>query len=225
MKLVALAMAAACGMSAQSPAAATVEQKRLAYYEAYRVWRQSDPDLERDLVAGPAAQLHQRIANARAQAAAYTSARLGYYRQLLAGYEDILQRLSAPGASFTDAIGEIKKHQSLVSAQVTGLARESGALKAEPGKELQRQAADRQWAALLGVQNNLTGQLRDLEQSAREDAASERLRKALLERYEAASALMRQEIAFTTREAGLWQSYYASLDKAVDERRAPATSR
>ncbi|MGH9665503.1 MAG: hypothetical protein ACRD9L_13850, partial [Bryobacteraceae bacterium] len=71
---------------------------------------------------------------------------------------------------------------------------------------------------------NLADQLRQLEETDGSTAASARLRVLLLRHYQAAAALLRQEIGFTRQEGALWKAYYDSLARVTaSRRRSPET--
>ncbi|MEO7142427.1 MAG: hypothetical protein ABI165_02890 [Bryobacteraceae bacterium] len=215
---------AAMSLPAQPPVPdAALTQKRLAYYEAYRVWRQADPYLEHDLGAAPADDLHRRIADARAKAVQYTNAREDYYRQTLSGFTSIIGALGNPAdpVGMDDVVNTIETQQAALATQISELSKTLTALGADNRKSLQRQAAERQSAALIGIQTNLAEQLLQIQESAKSGAAAGGLRSAMLESYRTASALLGQEIAITRQETTLWDAYYASLDTAVTRRGPP----
>jgi hypothetical protein len=209
---------------AQAPSGTPLEQKRLAYYKAYRTWREADPNLEHDLATAAASGLHRRIAEARSKALAYTRARMDYYNELLAGYSAVIAKLGDPSQplELDDAIAGLKAHQAALAKQTAAMSRELKALENDPQKTLQKQAADRQWGALAGLQTKLAEQLRQLEETVASSAASGRLRVLLLRHYQAAAALLRQETGFTRQEGALWQAYYDSLARALGNHRRPA---
>ncbi len=212
---------AAMALHAQAPPASTVpDQKRLAYYNAYRAWREADPSLEHDLGAAPTDDLHRRIDAARVKALAYSKARMDYYNAILVDYTRLIAQLadSSRQLAFDDIVASVKSQRQAVAAQVAATSKEVDALGAERDKTLQRQAADRQWIALLSIENNLGEELRQLEETAKSGAASGSLRAKLLQHYQSATALLRQEIDFTRQEGALWQAYYDSLARALNRR-------
>lgn len=221
-----LLVIAACAASAQTQSpVSTLERERLAYFQAYRVWRESDPNLERDLAGAPAADMRLRIDKARARALAYTKARAQYYETTLNGYNAVIATLGDGNQALEleDITASIKAHQAALARQTASVAAQLRAFDGEEDKTLQRQAVDRQWGALTSLQHNLADQLDQLAEASKGNSDSSRLRVLLLRHYQAAAALLRQEIGFTRQEGALWQSYYDSLSRALDNRRSVQT--
>jgi hypothetical protein len=201
-----LAMAAALCASAQS--------NRDAYRDAYRVWRETDPTIEQDAVAGTAA-LTPRTERAAEKAAKYGAARLAFLQQLDTENSAALSSLenAAPGdpASVTPlSIGQLLSLETDATAHYV----EIFAKDQDPGIQQLRQAHEQEHSALVA----LTGAVEErAKATAASQAAAGAVEQALLKVIEQNRQLMdslKQTAEQTNAATAAWAEYYQKLAEA-----------
>ncbi len=186
------------------------------YRNAYRTWREAEPDLERDASA-PNDKLAGRASRAAAAAASFGAARAAFLRQLA---EDQSQNVlwlqnSTPGvlADFAPA----KDLQRLVSAETanvnTTITTFSG--DQDRGIQLLRQALEREREALAALDAGIADRQKAQDRVAQASDAVELVRpKALTEYQDVTGMLLAPSAAVVDQETAAWAKYYPSLTAA-----------
>lgn len=193
-----------------------IKQKRLEYQRAYKVWRESDPILEKDMATIPQPLLLARIKDADKNAHSYFEQKLEYLNLLASDYgrrRAALVENTSDQATHEDILDSIKKQQNSLVQQIGRLNREIEALAADPNKErgLLREAAERQRTALLTIQNNLVEQLSGLEEGKKLGERRGVSTRGTADRYNQMIARVKKESETIAIEKELWNAYYRSL--------------
>ena len=185
---------------------------RDAYRDAYRAWRQADPNLERDAAtSGPALGANaDHVAN---EAAKYIAARAAYLTQSAALEQQNLAWLNQSRAP----IKSDSQAAQIIAAETVSVRHslDSYGDDHDPGIQQVRNMLDRENLALTSLAA-ITGDGQKAAEQVRSATVSEesaRL-KALAQSEDSGAALKRQ-IAATNQEGSAWAEYYRKLSDAA----------
>lgn len=196
-----------CGLAA---AALLGGQTREAYQQAYREWRESDPNLERDAAkAGDA--LTPRTEKAAAGAAKYVSARKAFYdaqRAALIGTLTVLEPFELPAETEGAKAGG-----SFLSAQEASLSGNIQAFGNDPDRGIQqlRQALEKERAALVALRSAIAARETAADAARQTNESAGRARNATADQIKAITASFEQSSRDATQLAEAWPSYYRAL--------------
>ncbi len=191
-------------------ACALAQTSRDAYREAYRAWRQSDPNLEQD--AGSAgAGLGPRAEKTAAEAARYGAARSEFLQQLASNQETRLAWLETPPDAPSAMIDETAA--SLVASETRAVKRNVDTFAADPDPGIKdlRTMLQRENAALVALAVAMGERRRAAEdvKSANSRAAESQLKA--VDQYHAVEQDLRQAGADAGAETLAWAQYYRLL--------------
>lgn len=186
------------------------QPSRDGYRNAFKEWRQSDPNLERDAASG-GAQLESRARKVAADAERYEAARKAFLDQLAAETEHKFAWLdkAAPEAPSASNRGS----QSFIAAESKAVQHSVDVLGNDPDPGIRRLRAMllRESSALA----SLNGAISNREKSAAAvDAALANVQQArtrALDHYREVAVGWKDAAAQTDREAAAWGEYYKLL--------------
>jgi len=196
------------------------EVSREGYRGAYKVWRQTDPNLEREAgSAGPAFGADaDRVAN---EAAKYASERRAYLSQAVAEKERRLawleQAPAPPPPSSPGAAQVIVSETSAVrhSLEVYGT-------DLDPGLQQARAMLERENLALVSVRDAVAEGRKAVEAETSASAIEEQARLQALSQSREAMTVMKKSLEEASQEASAWAEYYRQLsDEARQVTAAP----
>jgi len=192
-------------------AVSVAQQERDAFREAYRMWRQADPNLERDAAtSGPT--VGARADKVAAGAAKYYAARKAYLdsQRVSAGQKAEAVEALPVAADFSMVPA------SYTMAQSTSIGNSIDAIAADPDRVIQRlrQSLERERTALAALNTALSDSQRGLDAIKRSSAAAEQARSKLMEHYQSLAGDLQQSATETTEVGTLWAGYYRTLSEA-----------
>jgi hypothetical protein len=198
------------------------QHSRDDYREAYRQWRETDPNLERDAAAG-GAPIAQRADRMAAEAAKCAAARKALFEAIA---RDQAQQVSwLENAALTPEAALSASATELIAAESASVTRTMDTFAADPDKGIQRlrQALARERTALdaLGLAVAERRKSADAEAAAAE--AIERARVKLLDHSQAMLEGARVAIADSDREAAAWAEYYRKVGEGAQGAATPIT--
>ncbi len=193
---------------------------RDAYRDAYRIWRQADPTLERDAASkGPALGADaDRAAN---EAAEYGAARGAFLTEVAAAKDRQLAWLQRPLPGMVD----VPDGAAEVIAAETAAVRRNIATFAgdpDPGMQKLRATLERENTALAALSSSIAGVRRAADSVLSADMAAEQTRVAALNAGRDLIAGLRQSADQSARETTAWADYYRTLSDAARGMLAPA---
>jgi hypothetical protein len=200
------------------------QHSRDDYRAAYRAWRETDPNLDRDAVAGGAA-IAQRADRMAAEAAKYAAAR----KTFLEGFaQDQAQQVSwlenaDPGPE--PAFMATKSDSEFVAAETASVTRTSDAFAKDQDRGMQqlRQALARERTALdaLGLAIAERRKAAEMESVAIQTIAQ--ARNKALDQTRAMLQAANNAPADTVPEAAAWAEYYRKLGEGAKGEATPIT--
>lgn len=215
MRLAGIALAAAFCLFAQA--------SRDAYRDAYKLWRQADPNLERDaaVAGGPLEARAQKMA---ADATQYEAARKAFLHQMAQENNRKFAWLETappdpPPAMTAGTRAVVAEESSIVQRSMTSLAGDP-----DPGIQRLRGMLQRENVALTALNNAMA----DREKAARAAEAAARSLETVysqaLQAYRATAGGWTESVAQTDRESAEWVEYYKLLANGARQPAPPAPS-
>lgn len=210
-----LALAAVPLLITGQPSPATLAARRAAYLDAYRVWREADPNLEQQLTSAPRQQLIERIEHTGSAAAVYAAARRGYLDALVADCQRSVQWLESTSVNtnLDGFIGGAKAQQTFLAAQAAYLTKNIDSYSHDTDRGIVRLRLDleKEKAALEAIDPTLSDRVKSLADLRAVETQAETSQKAVLAKYLETLAGLQQSAQDAAREADLWKTYYAGL--------------
>jgi len=198
----------------------SVPLARDAYQEAYRKWRETDPNLERD-AASAGATLGARADKAAAEGAKYIAARKAYLENLEAD--------AKKNASTVEAVivtPDVSPNMEIfLSVQNALLGSDIEVIARDPDRGIQqlRQALERERTAIAALS---AGPKDSQSQDAAVQAAAsaEQMRTKTSEAYLKLVASLDQSAELSGKSGTAWANYYRALSDAARAVSSPVTS-
>lgn len=188
------------------------QPSRDAYRNAYRVWREAEPNLERE--AGTLdSSISTRAAHASAEAAKYGSARSAFLHDLAAEpNQDVLWLQQSHTQSFPDPVPS-KDALSFAGAATTAVDRELSSFKNDSDRGVQqlRQALEKERSALGSLESAIEDRQKAEDGAAKALDAAEPLRAQALEKYRLVASAITGSASSVEQESAAWSSYYGQL--------------
>ncbi len=182
---------------------------REAYRDAYRIWRQTDPTLERDAATkGPALGADaDRVAN---EAAKYGAARAAFFTERAAAQD---RQLAWLAAKLPDMIDVPDGAADVIAAETKAVKRGIDTFAGDPDPAMQqlRGMLERENAALAALSAAIADRRKVTDSARSADAAAE---KVLLVAANAGREMivgLRQSAQASARETTAWADYYRVL--------------
>ncbi len=202
----------------QSPASGA--SQRAAYLDAYRVWREADPNLEHDLNTASRSDLISRTQRAGEAAAKYAAARRAYLDALVAD-----ARKTVAGLESASINPKLDQFTTAATAQREFLAGQSASLAklidaysrdTDRGIVRLRQDLDKEKAALEAIPPILTDEVKSMTELGDMEKRAETSRKNLAAKFQEIQAGLQASADDAAHEAEAWNTYYAKLSDAVE---------
>jgi hypothetical protein len=198
-------------------AAGALAQSSDSYHDAYRTWREADPNLERDAAGGGAA-VQQRANRVAAEAAKYGAGVSKFLLQLAADQGQALAALESAAAAALPAVAPADLDQSVASARAA-VRRNIEVLAKDTDRGIQqvRQALGQERDALDALSNAIAERQRTAAAAQTATAAAEQARLKALESYRELAAGLKETSAQADRETAAWAEYYRKLAEGAQD--------
>jgi hypothetical protein len=198
-----LAIAVALSVAAQT--------KRDAYRDAYRVWRESDPTLERDVAAG-GATLSKRADQAGAQAAKYGAERSTFLQQLIADQGSALSWLER-GSSDDPQSALPRNLDRILTSETNATAHyiEIYAKDQDPGIQQLRQAFERERSALAALSAAIGERQKAGDAAKAAASAAEQVLQTVLDQNNDVLDGLKRSMEQNNTGTSAWAQYYRTL--------------
>jgi hypothetical protein len=217
MKSLAAGSVLVAALFAQAP----VPDSSVAQQDAYRRWRGTDPNLERDAISAGAI-LGARADKVSAEAAKYFSLRKEYLESRAAD----ARRGASLLEPFNVALDAPPNLDQLLSAQDTILRSTIDRIAHEPDRAIQqlRASLERERAAIAAVGTALTESQKSQETATQSSRAAEEKRAQISEEYLKLAASLQESEQLADKSGDAWAGYYRALSDAARKAESPITS-
>jgi hypothetical protein len=192
-----------------------------AQQEAYRHWRETDPNLERD-AASAGATLGARADKVAAEAAKYFSLRKDYLEGRTADARRDASLLE-PLNVVPDALPNLDR---FLSSQDTILKSAVDTIARDPDRAIQqlRASLERERTAMAAIGTALKDSQKSQEAAAQSSRDAEEARARVSDEYQKWSAGVQESAQFADKSSAAWAGYYRALSDAARGASAPVTS-
>jgi len=182
------------------------------YRNAYRDWRQADPDLERDAAAA-APELASRAEKAAAQALKYGAARRAFLQALADETGQVVAALESGAAPADIPAAATKTVQDYLTLENAVLGRNIEAFANDPDRGIQqlRQALERERTVLGAITPAMADRQKAADAASQAADAAQQVLLKTLDQYQALAAGWKQTLEQTDRETAAWAVYYPAL--------------
>lgn len=200
------------------------QSTRDGYRAAYRTWRETDPNLERDAAAGGAA-IAQRADRMAGEAAKFVAARKAFL-------DGVAAEETAQGSWFASAplpvagsAMSVKADAQFVAAETARVTRTINTFASDPDKGIQqlRQALARERAALDALGTALTKRKPFADAVSTTTQKIEQARSKAAEQSRAMLAGMKDAEQDAAQEAAAWAEYYRKIGEGAEGSAVPIT--
>jgi hypothetical protein len=190
---------------------ALAQEGREAYQEAFRSWRQVDPNLERDAATAGAA-LGARAEKVSAEAAKYAAARKAFL-DLQQGTMDASGRSLEAVAAPSEAPESTRNSELNVATASSAASSSIEAIGSDPDRGLQqlRQSIERERVALTVLGNAIRDRQTAIATATRATEAVEQARVKVADHYQSLAMALQQAGQETSRQGSAWADYYRTL--------------
>jgi hypothetical protein len=215
--VLAMSFVVAVAALAQEPA----QNGRAAKQEAYRHWRETDPNLERDATSA-GATLGARADKVAAEAAKYFELRKAYLESRAADLRRGVSLLE-PVNLTPDAPPNLDR---FLSMQDSILRSSIDTVAHDPDRAIQqlRASLERERAALAAIGTALKDSQKTQEAAVQTSRAVEEARAKTAEEYQKLAASLQQSEQLAEKSGADWAAYYRALSDAARGATAPVTS-
>ena len=215
--VLAMSFVVAVAALAQEPA----QNGRAAKQEAYRHWRETDPNLERDATSA-GATLGARADKVAAEAAKYFELRKAYLESRAADLRRGVSLLE-PVNLTPDAPPNLDR---FLSMQDSILRSSIDTVAHDPDRAIQqlRASLERERAALAAIGAALKDSQKTQEAAVQTSRAVEEARAKTAEEYQKLAASLQESEQLADKSGADWAAYYRALSDAARGASAPVTS-
>lgn len=191
------------------------------YRNAYKAWRQSDPNLERDAAAG-AAGFAARVQTASSQAVKYETARKAFLEQMAAASQQEYGWLETAAPEPPIALSE--GAQAFVASEIKAVKRNADVFAGDPDPGIQqlRGMLLRENSALAALSTAMMEREKAAAAATTSSEFLERTRSNALDAVHAMIGGWNDQAEQTVRESAAWTEYYALLEKDATPPPAPS---
>jgi hypothetical protein len=202
-------------------AQAPPDDSRAAPQDAYRHWRETDPNLERDATSA-GATLGARADKVAAEAAKYFSLRKDYLESRAAD----ARRAAALLEPVTLSAEPPPSLERFLSVQDTILRSSIDTVVHDPDRAIQqlRASLERERAAVGAIATALKDSQKSQEAAAQTSRAAEEARKKTAEDYQKLAAGLDESQQLVEKSGAAWAGYYRALSDAARRAESPVTS-
>jgi hypothetical protein len=217
MRSVVAALVLGVAALAQTP----LQEPRAAQQEAYRQWRKTDPDLERDATSA-GATLGARADKVAAAAAQYFSLRKDYLESRAADARrdaSLLQPVNVVPEAPPNLDRLLTMQDTILRSSITTIA-------ADPDRAIQqlRAALERERAAITAVATVVKDSQKSQEAAAQSSRTAEEARVKTSEEYQKFAAGLQESEQLADKSGAAWAVYYRALSDSARGAAAPLTS-
>ncbi len=198
------------------------QRPRDDYRAAYRQWRQTDPNLEREAESG-GAPIAQRADRMAAEAAKSAAARKTFLEGTV---QDEAQQVSwLENAGVKPASAPSAKDAQFIASESATVTRTIETFSSDPDKGMQqlRQALARERVALDTLSPVIGQRKKAAEAVNAATVAVEQARAKALEQSHAMLEGLKDAVSDTTREAAAWAEYYRKIGEGAQGTATPIT--
>jgi hypothetical protein len=191
------------------------QSNRDAYRDAYKAWRQADPNLEREAASGGAA-IGARAEQAASLAARFTAERGGFLAQSARAVEQKAASLSAPNAD-PAAAAPNRGVSEVVAAESAAVKRniDTFANDPDPGIRQLRTSLERENLAMVALNNAMAERQKASDALSAATAAAEVARKRTLDDSNDLAGSLRLSADEVAKETAVWSEYYRKLGEGA----------
>ncbi len=202
-------------------AQAPVEDRRAAQQEAYRHWRETDPNLERDAVSA-GATLGARADKVAAEAAKYFILRKDYLESRAADARrgaPLLEPVNVAPEAFPNLDRFLSVQDTILRSSIDTIAH-------DPDRAIQqlRASLERERAAIAAIGTALKDSQKSQEAAVQTSQAAEEARAKTSEEYQKLTASLQASQQLADESAAGWAGYYRALSDAARGAVVPVTS-
>jgi hypothetical protein len=188
---------------------------------AYRHWRDTDPNLERDATSA-GATLGARADKVAAEAAKYFSLRKDYLESRAADARRGASLLEPVDIS-PEALPNLDRFLSLQDTFLRSTI-DTVAHDADPAIQQLRVALDRERAAIAAIGTALKDSQKSRETAVQTSRAADASRAKASQEYQKLAASLQESEQLTDKSSAAWDGYYRALSDAARKVEAPVTS-
>ena len=192
-----------------------------AQQEAYRHWRETDPNLERDATSA-GATLGARADKVAAEGAKYFSLRRDYLEGRAADARrgaSLLEPVNISGEALPNLDRFLSSQDTILKSTIDTIAR-------DPDRAIQqlRTSLERERAAVAAIATALKDSQKSQEAATQSSRAAEEARAKVSDEYQKLTAGLQESEQLADKSADAWAAYYRALSDAARGATAPVTS-
>jgi hypothetical protein len=213
----------ACSVLVVATLCLFAQSSREEYRAAYRAWRDAEPNLELDAVAGGNG-LAPRASRAAAEEAKYSAAYSAFLRQLAGEYgpsalslQTALPAMPPSPAPAAPLLRFVAAGTTSVNANISAFANDT-----DPAIRPLQQALERERSALSALSSAIVDRQKTEERATLAMNLMEQRRTNAIEQYQAVVTAITASADAVDREAAAWPAYYQKLAEAARTPLAPA---
>ena len=191
--------------------------------DAYRAWREADPNLERESVAGGPA-VAQRADRLAAEAAKYAAARRALLDGIAQDQERLVAALENAALSKESSAVAAEIDTRFLTAETARVTRTIGAFAGDPDKGIRqlRQALERERTALNALSTAVAERQKSVAAAQTSTETVEAARAKTLDQMRPMLAAAK-EVADPSAEAAAWVEYYRKIGEGSQGAAMPIT--
>jgi hypothetical protein len=200
------------------------EQPRDPVREAYRSWRETDPNLEREAAAGGAA-IAQRADRMSAEAAKYAAARKAMLQSLAQDQAKQIARLENAAVPAEPAAASGEADSQFVISESAKVTRTINAFASDPDKGIQqlRAALEREREALTALAAGVSTRQKSVAALKAAANAIDTARSQALAEMRSMSEAAAAQVTDASQEAEAWAEYYRKIGEGARGDATPIT--
>ena len=191
--------------------------------QAYRAWREADPNLERESATGGPA-VAQRADRLAAEAAKYSAARKALLDGIAQDQGQLVASLENASLSKASSAVATEVDTQFLTAETARVTRTIGAFANDPDRGIQqlRRALERERTALSALSTAVLERQKSVAAAQTSTEAAEVARAKALDRMRSMLAAAK-EVADQSAEAAAWVEYYRKIGEASQGAAIPIT--
>jgi hypothetical protein len=185
---------------------------RETYRDAYRVWREAEPDLERAAGAG-GNPLDERARHAAAEATNFGQTRSTFLRQLAEKQKQNYLPLQDTVLLIVADVAPAREVRPLVDAETATVQKSIATFadETDPGLQKLRQVLEREQTALASLDAAIAQREKAQATVTRSENASEQARIKVFSAYQSMAGAVTESAAMVDKETAAWTNYYPAL--------------
>jgi hypothetical protein len=216
----ALVLAISFVLAVTAFAQAPLEDPRAAQQEAYRRWRETDPNLERDATSA-GATLGARADKVAAEAVKYFGLRKDYLESRAADARRgaLLEPVAVPAEVLPNLDRFLSVQDNILRSGIDTIAH-------DPDRAIQqlRASLERERSAVAAIATALKDSQKSQEAASQTSRAAEEARAKTVDDYQKLAASLQESEQLADKSGAAWAGYYRALSDAARRVEAPVTS-